>query len=264
MLRRFTSGQRIRKLPTVELNDAINAARDRETFGFRSPAMAMSGQFAVDVMNDTGDDLDQWAAIGFDDPLIDPDDNEPAFRDGIGFVGVTPDHATHLDRFGVLLAPIPDGQVGRALLRGWLNCKVDVLNVEHQYVRPTDGAATLETCGAGGGRVIWPRPFTATGEQWATVELTSQTAEAFCYLNNDLTAPSVGGSPAVLTPATVNATIFDFNSSGTWANTADVIELTSVWENVSADENTLALARLIGSKWRLVALGCQASDLVVS
>ena len=93
MARRFISGQRVRKLPTNDLNEAINAARDREVFGTRAATMPLSGQFFVDVLNDTGDDLDQWAAVGFEDPLIDPADNEPAFRDGIGFVGVTPTHA---------------------------------------------------------------------------------------------------------------------------------------------------------------------------
>jgi hypothetical protein len=269
MARRFISGQRVRKLPTNDLNEAINAARDREVFGTRAATMPLSGQFFVDVLNDTGDDLDQWAAVGFEDPLIDPADNEPAFRDGIGFVGVTPTHADHLERFGVLLSPIPDGQVGPALLRGWLNCKVDVINVEHQYVRPKDGTAALETCGAGGGRILWPRPFTATGEQWATVNLARLESIAVeGYLSEALPPASRDPDTAAFAPGEAMLNVWawrpdrddtDDPPAKIWINLETTITLRNTSETLTGEEDCYCRAVWIGDSWRPEEVSCAAS-----
>tara|TARA_R110002072_G_scaffold238769_2_gene396376 strand:- start:296960 stop:297754 length:795 start_codon:yes stop_codon:yes gene_type:complete len=257
----FKRGQRVRRIPVQKMNAAIDAANDRDQFGNRPLFSAAHGdQFPI--FNNTGVTVEQFQAVGLDAVKNDPADFESSFRDGEIWNSIKPTHADHLDRFAVSLHAIPDGRVGLARLEGRLNCRVNVLNVEHQYVRPQHNTlGLLETCGAGGGLIRWPRPFTATGEQWATVDLTPFTAEAFCYLVTDLQPPTVSGSPPVLTPSTVNARIYDFDSSGVWSSTDDDIELNSMWENVSADESTLALARLQGSKWRLVALGCQSSEL---
>jgi hypothetical protein len=260
-VRRFVSGQRIKKLPTTELNEAINAARDREFFGTRGGVASAGGQFVVDITNDTGDDVDQWAAVGFDDASIDPADNEQSFRGGIAFDGIVPTHADHLERFGVFLEPVNDGQVGRALLAGWLNLKVDVVNVEHRYVRPKDGTAALETCGAGGGRILWPRPFTATGEQWATVSFEPFAGVGFAYLTAFMGSASVAGNPTILTPATASADVWTFDSAGVWANTDDEITIYNPWESTTGAVNSLVTFQMNAGKWMLTGLSCDASQL---
>lgn len=262
MLRRFTSGQKVRKLPTAELNEAINAARDREVFGSRRGPASFSGQFEIAVKNDTGADVDQWQAVGLDVVPIEPADNEQGYRDAIAFSGILPLHASHLDRFALVTSPIPDGQVGRALMFGMINCKVDVVNVEHKYARPKDNAADyLETCGAGGGRILWPRPFTSTGEQWATVALEPFAGVGFAYLVSFMNSASVAGTPTILTPGTAAADVWTFDSAGVWANTDDEITVNNPWEVVTGAVNALVTFQMSGGKWMVTGVSCDASQL---
>lgn len=262
MQRHFVSGQRIRKLPTRALNEALDNTRNHDINGNRPGFTPVGGQYVVSVHNTNGDDLDQWTGIGLDVAMIDPADNEQSFRAGVGFDGVEPTHADHLDKFGVMISPTVDGQVGRALVRGTINLKVDVLHVEHQYVRPKDNVlGLLETCGAGGGRVLWPFPFTATGEQWATVELTPIDKPVYAYLLEDLPAASTSGSPLVLTPSTKTARIYSFDSAGVWYDTEDEIEVTNVFEGVTAEAGTPIVIAREHNRWMLDGIGCSIATI---
>lgn len=260
--RPFVSGKTTRTLPTRRLNEAINFAEQADRFGNRAVTIPRQPQFAVSILNESGADWDQWAAVGLGDHLLDPDYNEQDFRQRIGFVGETPDHDDHLDMFAVLTKPIHDGQIGKALLTGMLNCKVDVIHAEHNYVRPKDGTAELETCGAGGGRILKPRPFTDIGEQWATVSLEPYGGTGFAYLTAYMATATVTGTPTILTPGTASADVWTFDSNGVWANTEDEIEIQNPWEQVSGNTNSLISFVMHNGRWMLTGMSCDPSQLV--
>lgn len=255
------AGKRIRRLPTRRMNDAMNFAQQSEQFGNRAHFVSGGGQFVVSVLNDSGDDLDEWSVLGLDNTLIDPADNESGFRAGPKFRATTPTHADHLDDFVLMLQPTRQDRIGLALKSGLINCRVEVNHVEHRYVRPQDNSlGLLETCGAGGGRIRWPFPFTATGEQWATVELTPFTGPAFGYLTTSLQNPSVSGSPQALSMSTADVMIWTFDSNGDWTSTEDeVTAIQNPWEQVSAPVNALVTFTRWGGKWMLTGAACNAS-----
>jgi len=172
MARKFVSGQKISKLPTRELNEAIDAVQQAELFGNRQDPRGLAGQFTISVRNDTDDDdFERFDAIGLEEVLIDPDDNEIGFVATMNLGGIVPTF-NHVSRFAVCLEPIRPGRIGKALMYGLRPAKVDLTSLSHRFCQPVDGVKRLGSVDFGGARIIWPNAPTSLGEQFCYVLLT--------------------------------------------------------------------------------------------
>jgi len=88
---------------------------------------------------------------------------------------VTP-AAGHTGSFVVLLEPIIDGEIGRAVVSGVTPVKVDVADEAHAYADIAVGQAGYLASGeSGSALILWKE--TGTGQKWALVKIGMPSAE---------------------------------------------------------------------------------------
>jgi hypothetical protein len=156
------------------IQDANRARRALDGAGakFAPPPLDRDDYF----LNSSGDDLDQYAIVGLggllDAPASAPgtlDDAEQLFRDQTNWNSAAPAPG---QPFGITREPIPSLEIGRVLLTGKSKCRILVNNVNDRFAVPIAGNYThLSSSPTGPAEILWPRPFGATGEQWAIVRL---------------------------------------------------------------------------------------------
>ena len=207
-MKKVQSGQPL-VIPAGAYNAFIDTAldfRQRTTHlgQGRQPSFAQAS--LVLVRNDSGSDLDRFEILGIDAPVIDPVDNEEAFKNRVAVSGVTPVIAppeedppdedpedSHEGRFVVLAEPVKIGKIGRAFAAGVCPVKIDVAD-ESQDCRfaeiAEDLSSNLEVNPSGSAAILWRAG--GTGLQWALVRLgNSSSAKSAILL---VTLSQVGGT----------------------------------------------------------------------
>jgi hypothetical protein len=173
-LKKVQPGQSLR-IPAQTFNTMIDAARDylarqQSVGGAAQPAPLPQG--VVLVRNDTGEDRNLFEIVALDGPVFTPGENEDGFKFRFALKGITPDR-DHLGNFAILLEPVKDGEIGRALLEGITPVKVQVDVEGQQYADVCtdegDECLHLKTADAGAAHILWIE--SGTGEKWAVVRL---------------------------------------------------------------------------------------------
>jgi hypothetical protein len=139
--------------------------------GATGPASSKYGQpVEIQIRNDTGSDLSIHSILKVGSPLVSAIDYPFEFLEPPVFGGSTP--AATTDLVAVTQDPIPDGELGRAILLGVAICTVDVVDSGHGYAEPTaSSAAKLTSATTGPIRIIWKD--SGTGDKTAVVLLQS-------------------------------------------------------------------------------------------
>lgn len=149
--------------------DAALAARRGQLDRAGGPIASRPDAGIILVSNATGTDLDRFGVVGLDAPIIDPADNADGFAERPAMSGVTPT-AEHAGRFGVLLEPIADGAVGRAVVAGVTVCRITLASEAHTHaVAAVDATAALASADGGDALILWHEP--GTGELWAIIRI---------------------------------------------------------------------------------------------
>lgn len=167
--RRVSAGERIR-IPADTWNDVLETVRrargSRLGSGGSGPlADAVGASVVVLIQNATGAALDEGACLAIGDALVTVGID---FADEPIFSGDTPASAT--DAVAVLVEPLANGEIGRAVIQGVAVATVDVGSVGHGYASPASGDAFL-TSGTTGPVRILSTPG-GTGSQTVAVLLT--------------------------------------------------------------------------------------------
>jgi hypothetical protein len=105
-------------IPAATFNTFIDAARDfrqREMQGQATVGREFRQTGIVLIRNDSGADRQRFDVLGVQGPLVRPTDNAEVFEDRVTFKGVQPKRR-HTGRFAVLLEPLADGAIGRAVV----------------------------------------------------------------------------------------------------------------------------------------------------
>ena len=72
--------------------------------------------------------------------------------------------------FTVALVPIPDGEIGPAVISGTTVAQLNVISKDHEYADTASGVtATLRTYDTGRAQIVWKQ--SGTGSKWAVVRL---------------------------------------------------------------------------------------------
>lgn len=124
----------------------------------------------IRVRNNSGYALDRYGVQAIYEPIIDPDDSEAGFEQYPAMEGRDPTSADY-GSFAVLIDALPDGQIGRAVVAGVVQCKVNITDTDHTHCDIDEGDRTrLESNANGTARILW-RNGSGTGEVWALVRL---------------------------------------------------------------------------------------------
>jgi len=171
------SGQPLR-IRAGTFNTMVDAAKawksGRAGYGSTAAGYRPPDTDVVLVENDSGGDRDRFDILGVDDVIISPTDNEDEFANRVMLSGTTPNPATHLGRFVVLLEPIADGEIGRASISGVCPCEIDVIDSAHAYadINPDSGDRyTPASRQFGSAEILWKE--SGTGTKWAVLRLGS-------------------------------------------------------------------------------------------
>ena len=263
MTRRLISGQRMRKFPTRDFNDAVAAANDRNQYGNRHrPGRRPDGVVSIHNTRDE-DAFLEGQPIGIDGLLVEHSDNEPGFFRMPGFSGVEPDVLTHALKWVIADEKIEAGRIGNAVYRGMCAAQVDIRNEHHTHARfRTDGdtEAVQLWSDFGGLATIVAKP-NGTGDHWCQLDMRADSSWwAEGYLTGTLDAAIAAGTK--VEPETVNVRVWQRDALGNMATDTEwEIEAWNVSEFTSALEDFYARLRFDGTFWRIDALDCDASGL---
>lgn len=165
-LRKPVSGEDF--IPSARQFGAFIDAAQRSQFQARDPRQLIGEKDfgVVLVQNDTGSDLTaDRPIVKLGDPLIVPDDRDTVVFERPIFSGETPAAG---DPWAILMGPLVDGAIGRAVVSGVTWAKVDFSDSSHMAC-DADGVDVLDSAAGGTGEILW-RAGTS-GEQWALVKM---------------------------------------------------------------------------------------------
>ena len=160
-LRKVRRGEPL-AIPAETFNTFVDAARDFQSRTQNRQATT-STEFRqagiVLVKNGCGHDLQRFEVLAIDRPLFLPDQNLWSFLDRVSVVGVTPNEDKHLGKFVVLLEPLREGMIGRAVISGVCPVRLNVQEEEHEWADIEDGETdSLKTDDAGSAFILWKEP----------------------------------------------------------------------------------------------------------
>ena len=148
--------------------DCLVDLRQRQSSVGQSVKGAALPTGAVLIVNESGGNRNRFDVLGVAGPFVLPDDDAQGFRNRVALRCVTPT-ADHAGRFVVLLEPVADGAVGRAMAAGVTVAVVDITGTDATHVDAAADTYTLADQEGGSARILWREG--GTGEQWAVVRL---------------------------------------------------------------------------------------------
>ncbi len=187
-----------------EIVDAVRYVQKLRSGGENAAAIPIATPDVRYVSNDTGGDLDRFCIVACVVPNFTPDDNVDEFESNVSFSGIEPDEET-LGAFCILLEPLVDGAVGRAVFSGIAICRVDVTDTGARFASEIPGnSGYLETTPTGPCRILW-REGAESGVEYAVVRIEGPTDVEFDAVVDDWVA--IGSTPESWRYAIKRATI---------------------------------------------------------
>ena len=166
-------------IPAATFNTFIDVAREHlaqsQNGGGRPRAPLPPPGVILLIRNDSGYDRDRFEILGLDEPVFPPEDNTADMSRGPLMSCILPADPDHLGAFVVLLEPIADGAIGRAMIQGAVPVQVDFADIEpNTWADISDGVpANLKAMATGSARILWRTGEPGqTGIEWCICELT--------------------------------------------------------------------------------------------
>jgi len=177
--RKVQPGDRL-EIPAAAYNAFINAAvahRQRMRLG---PDRPLPARHRVLVKNTTGIPLSQFDVVGLGSPVIDPAQNESAFRQRVALAAESVTPPDHLGRFAILQQSLGVGAVGEALMAGVTPVRLQLVESWHRYAVPAGGQTYLQSQPVGPAEILWYGAESG-GYYWAVVRVSGLPAEV-CWV----------------------------------------------------------------------------------
>lgn len=209
------------------------------------------------VLNDTGGNLDRFAAVGLTEPIILPADNLDEFKSQIAFRVRVPTADDTGGRFALLQEPLVDGAIGMAAIAGVSICQVYASNSTEEAYRFADAidavSAYLGAQATAGVPILYRQA--GTGAKWAIVRLGAVGGDPWFHvgvLDDDL----VYGSTATMS-------IYTGSQLGE-TDSGDDVTVSAPWQGSSVDDTVPAgswgAAAYNGFAWYFIVAPCPASS----
>lgn len=193
-LQRFAAGDGLGTIRADTLNALVDSAKlvrqrlSKGNIGGR-PISNRQGPGSLEVMvqNDTGSSLVERSIVELTTPLVDATVYTLDNQERPAFLAVAPTGAT--SSIAVLVDPLTDGAVGRAVLFGVAVVNLSVTNSGDGYCGPTASNTTrLTTAAAGPIRILWKE--SGTGDKLGIVLLQDSGGTLLTTANVDTTEES--------------------------------------------------------------------------
>jgi hypothetical protein len=196
---RVRSGQPTKSLRSAEtfnyLLEAARAVHEDRGANFMPPAIGGGAAPGVIlVKNTSGGTVDRFGVLGLGAALITPTANAVEFKNQIVLEGDTP---VASGPFAVLLEPLLDDAIGRAVVAGAVQVQISVGEAGHTHARATTSTSYLQSGVCGTARILWKE--SGTGTKWAIVLLgqPARAAEIMLFTANETNKDGSGSTIAV-------------------------------------------------------------------
>jgi hypothetical protein len=148
--------------------DAVRSHRSSQHDLLRDVDNQFRQSTIIKVKNTSGSDLDRFAVLAFADPIVGPTDNLQQFKNQVNLQAVVP--ADPSKRFCVLMEPLANNAIGRAVVAGATPVKIDVKRESdtHAEIKPNE-TGHLRSSLSGPATILWKEP--GTGVKWAVILL---------------------------------------------------------------------------------------------
>lgn len=159
-LRKVAPGEPMLDVVTADrinaISDAAAAYRRQRTPGPSGGRYSnqVNPSVTVLVQNDSGADASAGYVLAITDKIGDPVNEQIIFGRRPVLSGGVP--AAAADLVAILTEPIPDGEIGRAVIQGIAVCDIDINDAGHEYAVPIAAdASKLESAATGPIRIAW-------------------------------------------------------------------------------------------------------------
>lgn len=147
-------------------------------------ALSNGSRVVVQIKNDTSSPLSPYHVVGLVNPVVAPTVNLATFQQSICFSARVP-NKTDSDRFAIVAAAIPVGEIGPAVLAGVVPVQIQMAQTWHRGAKAIDGDRTkLRSTSGGGARILWVE--SGTGLKWALVQFPFESPVKLVYASTDL------------------------------------------------------------------------------
>lgn len=150
--------------------DVVRAYRTQQATGGGGPPRPGPNSGIIAVRNDSGAPLDRFGVLGIAGSLITPDDSLPDFAARVALRGVLPTEE-HVGRFAVFIEPVDAGTIGRAVLDGLVQVRVELLDPSHRFAEVAPAQTQHLVSGLAGTAVIVWADEPVDDVAWAIVRL---------------------------------------------------------------------------------------------
>ncbi len=224
------SGRRSKKSPgdvlqmTASLyNDMIDSVeefKNRTGPGRKkAPEKPYLKDSGIVFVKNTSSNRRQFEVVGIVDALFDPSDSDtlPEFKQRPALEVDLPE-CEYVSRFAILLEPINENDVGRAVVSGLVQVCVDIQDESHEYadIKPCDPSCLMSY--ENGSAQILTREG-GTGEQWCIVRLSNNPPFEVTCCSSSTHTTEEATTPSTTTGTTEEATT-ESTSTGTSESTS--------------------------------------------
>lgn len=177
-----TSGQRL-KIVGAEWNqirEVVEMVLRQRGLGLGEPLLGAVPSGCIRIRNDCGEDRSKFEVLAIGEILNIPSDDADQFQGHQpAFKGEAIEWPTYIGKFGVLLADLPEDEIGVAMVSGVIRTKLKIQNAAHRFadIESDSGAGDqyrLRTNYAGGAEILYFEDQDdpdASGDKWAVVRV---------------------------------------------------------------------------------------------
>jgi len=156
-MRRLLPGESLRSIPREVYNAVVDAVLDHLSLGDVGDRVRRTGEHAPPVItlrNSSGRFVDRWGVLALSSATTTPAQRADEWEGRVALDGIVPTSTTAA--FAVLLEPLADGEIGRAVVSGAAWALLDVRCSTHTACGPdADRTSSLVTSASGPARVLW-------------------------------------------------------------------------------------------------------------
>lgn len=191
-MRDVNPGDRLR-IGAGDWNDVRRYVRARRLGdgleGGANPIGLLSTTQTIAMARNTGEtDLERGDVAKVTAPIVLPADNEAEWWNRLSVDVARPATVALGDWLGVVVTPIPAGRIGRVVLAGVTQCRLNVIHASHVLAGAIGGDAILRTNTVGPHAIVWKESGTGTkraivqlggsvqAQEWVTAWLTGASA----------------------------------------------------------------------------------------
>ena len=134
-LRKVQSGEQL-KIPAEAYNafiDAVREERARRHSIEQEAGLEVRQTGIITVRNQSGTDQDRYHILALRNPIVNPTDNLQEFKNRVSLDGVTAVDPAKCERFAILLDPLASGGIGRGIISGVAQVRINVIRESDTY-----------------------------------------------------------------------------------------------------------------------------------